>query len=956
MPISLAPGVIIDNRYLLGALLGEGGMGCVYRATESELDRTVAIKFLQEDIIGDEVTRARFWREGKLLSGLEHPNIIKCYRYGIWQNTPYIAMECLEGESLRDYCSNRSLPVAEALSISVSVCDAMSVAHNANIIHRDLSPSNIFLQSNSAGGVIVKVIDFGLSTYDIEKSQKITQTGHLVGSVYYLSPELCAGGRPSRASDVYSLGCILYQLLTGNPPFDAPNPLALMRLHYEAAPKPLGAHLPPEHLPDGLDYVVLRSIAKLPSERYGTMDEFRKDIELVRAGAGASIAKFEANKPTGNQIRVRVLVLLALGVVAVSVTTMYLKHSYQNQRSVLPALDSRTATTMRRLRPLVELESMSKFERIQYLNSWINDYGVVPTLDAVIAHLYLSHEYLDDPVVCNKLSDKALEISHKVFAESLTRNDGNSVMEAVHHIGMLWDERNEPDLRARDFLSMTQQIKAKGEKGFYNALNTCRRDLIAYYLGVGQSEVALQLSDECLSSANRCSMMAAEKFIFMLHRSICLWRLNRVGAATAQLRESYDFCRRLLPGNIDTRLKLAGACFEEEQYLLCVKVGQMLESIVMESAEHPTNKLALLESYKLTFAACEKMARYGDAFDVLVRHWRATPDLNTRLALWRRAGHLSIVNRLGKERELRDLMDSELSSISISLSEKDIDSIFLSVAELSNLSCSREDFATVKTMVQLGDDLLRKFNPDLSQQTPFGFTTTMAGARQRLKDLAQAERILLGLIDRLKNSDGDHGVLILQASYQLCNVYSDWEQPQKVLKCINTMGQIKVAEKKHPKLIVGRYFVKAVALRTLKRFDESELAVREGMEVGEHLKMHEVGTEGLLLLGANEYDKNDLQSAETFLLQCVSRSVFDSRSVQMRALGWLAKVYITRQKHSEAENTMERIRKLALQSDPSRRYGGYNILLGLYKMTGNKPEAAALTREVEELKASLLPR
>lgn len=222
MFVNFSPGTIIDERYEIIEPIGEGGMGSVFRARELELDRTIAIKFLQLSMSGDEVSCSRFLREGKILSALVHKNILACYRYGLWQGrVPYIAMEFLAGKSLRSVLKeNTRLPWQQVIEIALPVCDAMQTAHQNGIIHRDLKPDNIVLIDDAAK---VKVLDFGLARIIVvtegELSQHLTHTGALVGSVHYMSPEQCSGKRADARCDIYSLGCILYELLVGAPPW-----------------------------------------------------------------------------------------------------------------------------------------------------------------------------------------------------------------------------------------------------------------------------------------------------------------------------------------------------------------------------------------------------------------------------------------------------------------------------------------------------------------------------------------------------------------------------------------------------------------------------------------------------------------------------------------------------------------------------------------------------------------
>jgi serine/threonine protein kinase len=277
-----ASGTIVDERYELLELIGEGGNGVVYKARELELERTVAIKFLHTGLIGDHENLARFKRESAILSELQHPNILKCYRFGIWHNNiPYIAMELLSGQTL-----NKLVPVPadRAIAIVRQICRAMDYAHQRNVIHRDLKPGNILVDTETNA---IKVLDFGLARLlpaESNTSQHLTQTGTLLGSTYYMSPEQCMGRKADCKSDIYSLGCILYELIAGEPPLVADTPIGLMHLHVNTMPASLLTKVNAASVPGGLDDVVLKAMSKRPEDRFHSMTEFENALELVETG------------------------------------------------------------------------------------------------------------------------------------------------------------------------------------------------------------------------------------------------------------------------------------------------------------------------------------------------------------------------------------------------------------------------------------------------------------------------------------------------------------------------------------------------------------------------------------------------------------------------------------------------------------------------------------------------
>lgn len=280
---SIKPGIVVDGRYKILSTLGQGGMGTVFRAEEEELNRAVAVKVLHSTPQEDADSSNRFLREGQALSTLSHKNIVSIYRYGIWQNCRYIAMEMLHGEPLRSVLNRETrFEWQRALRIASQVCAAMNSAHNHGILHRDLSPANIMLLQDPEPD-FVKVVDFGLCKIlpgsELEV-QKLTQTGALVGSVYYMSPEQALGKQLDQRSDIYSLGCILYEMLNGQPPLVSDSPISLIHKHVNEAPPPLMEAIR-DSIPPELELVLFKSLEKSPENRYQTMESLGTEIDKL---------------------------------------------------------------------------------------------------------------------------------------------------------------------------------------------------------------------------------------------------------------------------------------------------------------------------------------------------------------------------------------------------------------------------------------------------------------------------------------------------------------------------------------------------------------------------------------------------------------------------------------------------------------------------------------------------
>ncbi|HEY1133288.1 MAG TPA: Stk1 family PASTA domain-containing Ser/Thr kinase [Nocardioides sp.] len=275
---------LVGGRYELGGLLGRGGMAEVRKGTDTRLGRVVAVKRLRTDLASDATFQARFRREAQSSASLNHPSIVSTYDTGEEISAdgiaqPYIVMEFVAGRTLRDVLrEGRKILPERALEITSGVLSALDYSHRAGIIHRDIKPGNVMLTPSGD----VKVMDFGIARAISEASSTMTQTAAVVGTAQYLSPEQARGEVVDSRSDVYSAGCLLYELLTSRPPFVGDSPVAVAYQHVrEQAQRPseLDATLAPE-----IDQIVMKSLAKRVEDRYQSAAQMRSDIERYLAG------------------------------------------------------------------------------------------------------------------------------------------------------------------------------------------------------------------------------------------------------------------------------------------------------------------------------------------------------------------------------------------------------------------------------------------------------------------------------------------------------------------------------------------------------------------------------------------------------------------------------------------------------------------------------------------------
>jgi eukaryotic-like serine/threonine-protein kinase len=292
---------VLGERYEIGGVLGRGGMAEVHRGRDLRLGREVAVKVLRSDLARDPSFQVRFRREAQAAASLNHPAIVAVYDTGEDRTTtgatPYIVMEYVEGDTLRDVLRREGvLPPERAMSLSADICAALDFSHRNGIVHRDVKPGNVMLTPDGT----VKVMDFGIARAVSDSAATMTSTAAVIGTAQYLSPEQARGEAVDARSDVYSVGCLLYELVTGAPPFTGDSPVSVAYQHVREDPK-LPSSVNPA-VPPELDAIVLKSLSKNPANRYQSAAEMRND--LLRALAGQRV---EATPVMGADERTTIL-------------------------------------------------------------------------------------------------------------------------------------------------------------------------------------------------------------------------------------------------------------------------------------------------------------------------------------------------------------------------------------------------------------------------------------------------------------------------------------------------------------------------------------------------------------------------------------------------------------------------------------------------------------------------
>ena len=283
----------INDRYQIIKSIGEGGMANVYLAYDTILDRNVAIKVLRGDLAHDDKFVRRFQREALAASSLSHPNIVEVYDVGEDNGQYYIVMEYIEGKQLKQLLKKRGkLTLTEVVDIMMQVTDGMSVAHDAYIIHRDIKPQNIMIEDNG----MVKITDFGIAM--AMNSTQMTQTNSVMGSVHYLPPEQANGKTATLQSDIYSMGILMYELLTGTLPYKGDNAVEIALKHLKETFPSIRDILP--ELPQSVENIIIKATAKNPKNRYKDAREMNRDLKKCLDESMANVEKITLQYPEGD--------------------------------------------------------------------------------------------------------------------------------------------------------------------------------------------------------------------------------------------------------------------------------------------------------------------------------------------------------------------------------------------------------------------------------------------------------------------------------------------------------------------------------------------------------------------------------------------------------------------------------------------------------------------------------
>ncbi len=327
-PVAAAPTIApvtianarLSNNLIIVSTLGQGGVGTVYKVENESTKEFYAAKVLHPEFLRDQGATKRFEQEAESARLLDHPNLVRVYEKGRTQfGTPYFLMDFLDGHSLADILSDQVyFDSPHALRLFSQICQGIAYAHSKGVIHRDLKPSNAIVVKDASGEETVKIVDFGIAKVTAQDSN-LTQTGDIFGSPNYMSPEQCSGNPLDLRSDIYSLGCCLYEMVTGKAPFTSENPLKTVLKHINEPAVPVRKAFPTLDLSEGLEILIDNMLQKDPADRYQSVNDLQRDLLLVQAGK--TPAKFRKSGQPAVQSKTKRLILTTVVPVLAVIST-----------------------------------------------------------------------------------------------------------------------------------------------------------------------------------------------------------------------------------------------------------------------------------------------------------------------------------------------------------------------------------------------------------------------------------------------------------------------------------------------------------------------------------------------------------------------------------------------------------------------------------------------------------
>lgn len=663
--LSFTIGTIIDDKYELLQLIGEGGAGAVYKARDTRLGTLVAIKFLHESSICAQKSYQRFLREGRVLAKLVHSSILQVLSVGLLENKiPYLVTEYLSGSSLKEvlYGSGR-MPIERTLQITVLVCDAMEFAHRLAVVHRDLTPANIMLLDGEPDRI--KVIDFGFSRLTLNQGLTLTETGTVLGSLHFMSPEQFKSARVDSRSDIYSLGCVLHTMLTGAPPFESYNPLSLWQKHATEAPPPLSESIEPHLIPSGLQSILLRAMAKDPEDRYQTMSEFRNDLLLILTDDGSKI------KPTPAATRQKPRSDWRIAVCMIAVSVMSIAAGLtgfvqQKQRSASSA-DNTYKSVLRRLRSRRALKELPYNERVAYCRAWLDEHKGQESTDALQAMLVVACDGNINPGEAEKQLRKTVETGCRLI-QKLLRNGAppEEIYQTVQLIEEAYAAMSDHSCLADQITGVLNLLHRSNSDLLIPSMNCCRTMLVENYIKRKVYAKALPLVNESIDSQDSAFPGYEVLLRWKVLQADCLFALKDNGA-TEKLTETVELALSAKVVGWYSRTELIKLLIRAGKYDDAIRVLKALEESIRSSGK---DKVCLGGALADHAKALRLKHQYQEAFTLLETQYAVFQEHELEFAALQQMAEADVQGNLHKGSIVSSAFASKINQAKMPLQGK----------------------------------------------------------------------------------------------------------------------------------------------------------------------------------------------------------------------------------------------------------------------------------------------
>lgn len=856
----LLPGTVIAGRVHIEALLGEGATAAVYQGTHSTLNKSVAVKVIHKRLLDSPVSIERFMREARAVNMLDHQGLARLYSYGEEERIGhYMVLEFIDGVSLRDKILEGKMSQDHAVDIIVQVCSALMVVHDAGLVHRDLKPNNIMVTKSADGQERTKVVDFGVVSFKagaIIDAQSLTGTGILVGSPAYMSPEQCEGRTVDSRADVYSLGCVLFELLTGRPPFEGDTPYAVMSGHLHTPVETLNF---PETVSLALQQIVLDTLQKDPEKRCPSVHALSASLKQLDLGAEPLPDR------VGNPFKITLAVLVVMALCCIFYVS-------QPKSTVI---DDDKAAKIGRLPPSpLQTGNMSPQERIAEYEQWLQRKEQGP-MSQGLAHVYLAASLNEVGRGEDAAShfQQAFELLKKGRTDVVMNGSGQTknatrLVEAIELVYPYVD----PAVASEDLKEMIARFEADGLPERKLVLAKMYQALSRYTSGEenGRSN-ALRKQVELLQEGNA---VLRDLLLAQVALSEALWREGDLQGAVNLLTQAIESSKELRSPFPGVFKNITMALFNQQRFEEALKMAEHAETLYAETGFKDGRTQVLATRCRALVALNQE----NTAFDLSQKSLEEAAETGLaqkRWLLWSVMAESDARGRLGKF----GVVQATQKKLIVATEKVQFEQEALlswSRTAASYYLLERDQVRALKITAPLEPVLLSYSSRLLSSLSGEVIALTELWKETGRSDLS------IDLLRKLilkcgKNSD-DIGVILFNV-HLAQNLLHD-NQNTEAAQVAEGLGDLAPAlAKKHPDLFMQAYGTAGAVAEANRDFKKAESCYRKAFNIIEPGVRTNLRTQTLVKLGLARMDVkfNNLKEAEVLLHQCdaVSRNYKD---------------------------------------------------------------------------------